>query len=127
MNWAYDLLSWRRVSIKTMVRRLAKHYGLPNWDKPSSPCLASRIPYGEPITPERLQRIDRSEALLRNLGFRQLRVRDHGTLARVELPAEDIERMLERRMREAVVAACREAGYTLRHARSAGIPDRRHA
>ncbi len=71
---------------KDLIRRLAKHYDLPNWDKPSSPCLASRIPYGELITPERLQRIDRSEALLRGMGFRQLRVRDHGTLARVEIP-----------------------------------------
>jgi uncharacterized protein len=97
---------------KEMIRRLAKHYDLPNWDKPSSPCLASRIPYGETITPERLQRIDRSEAQLRGMGFRQLRVRDHGTLARVELVAEDIERFLDRRVREAVVAACKDAGYT---------------
>jgi uncharacterized protein len=97
---------------KEMIRRIAKQYGLPNWDKPSSPCLASRIPYGELITPERLQRIDRSEALLRGLGFRQLRVRDHGTLARVELMAEDIGRLLERGVREAVVAACKDAGYT---------------
>jgi uncharacterized protein len=96
---------------KEMIRRLAKHYDLPNWDKPSSPCLASRIPYGEQITPERLQRIDRSEAVLRGLGFRQLRVRDHGTLARVELMAEDMERLLERGMRDAVIAACRDAGY----------------
>ena len=97
---------------KEMIRSLAKHYGLPNWDKPSSPCLASRIPYGEQITPERLQRIDRSEALLRGLGFRQLRVRDHGALARVEVMSEDMERLLEPRLREAVVAACKNAGYT---------------
>ncbi len=77
---------------KEMIRRLAKYYDLPNWDKPSSPCLASRIPYGERITAERLKRIDRSEAVLRGMGFRQLRVRDHGTLARVELMSEDIER-----------------------------------
>lgn len=97
---------------KEMVRRLARYYDLPNWDKPSSPCLASRIPYGEPITAERLKRIDRSEALLRGMGFRQLRVRDHGTLARVELMPEDIERLLETGLRTAVVAACKEAGYT---------------
>jgi uncharacterized protein len=64
------------------------------------------------ITPERLQRIDRSEALLRGLGFRQLRVRDHGVLARVELVSEDIDRLLDRKVREAVVAACKDAGYT---------------
>ena len=97
---------------KEMIRRLAKHYGLPNWDKPSSACLASRIPYGELITPERLQRIDRSEALLRGMGFRQLRVRDHGTLARVEIPQEDMGRLLDYGLREAVVAACKNAGYT---------------
>ena len=97
---------------KEMIRRLAKYYGLPNWDKPSSPCLASRIPYGELITAERLRRIDRSEALLRDLGFRRFRVRDHGTVARVELMVEDMQRLFESRMREAVVAACREAGYT---------------
>ncbi|MGA3118073.1 MAG: ATP-dependent sacrificial sulfur transferase LarE [Syntrophobacteraceae bacterium] len=97
---------------KEMIRRLAKYYGLPNWDKPSSPCLASRIPYGELITPGRLGRIDRSESLLRDLGFRQLRVRDHGTLARVEIMREDMGRLLENGLREAVVAACKDAGYT---------------
>ena len=96
---------------KEMIRSLAKYYGLPNWDKPSSPCLASRIPYGEVITPERLQRIDRSEALLRGMGFRQLRVRDHATLARVEVPPEDMGRLLDLGLREAVVAACKNAGY----------------
>jgi uncharacterized protein len=96
---------------KQMVRRLAKHYGLPNWDKPSSACLASRIPYGELITSERLERIDRSESVLRNMGFRQLRVRDHGTLARVEILPEDMGRLLENGLRQAVVAACKDAGY----------------
>lgn len=97
---------------KEMIRHLAKYYDLPNWDKPSSPCLASRIPFGETITPERLQRIDRSEAALRAMGFRDLRVRDHGKLARVELKPEDIERFLQPELREAVVAACKTAGYT---------------
>ena len=97
---------------KEMIRRLAKHYGLPNWDKPSSACLASRIPYGELITPERLQRIDHSEAALRGMGFRQLRVRDHGTIARVEIAPDEMGRLLEHGLREAVVAACKSAGYT---------------
>ncbi len=97
---------------KEMIRRLAKHYGLPNWDKPSSACLASRIPYGELITPERLGRIDRSESLLRDMGFRQLRVRDHGTVARVEMLPEDMKRLFENGLREAVVAVCKDAGYT---------------
>ncbi len=97
---------------KEMIRRLAKYYGLPNWDKPSSPCLASRIPHGELITPERLGRIDRSESLLRDMGFRQLRVRDHGTPARVEMLPEDMGRLLENGLRESVVAACKDSGYT---------------
>jgi len=96
---------------KEMIRLLAKHYDLPNWDKPSSPCLASRIPYGETITPERLQRIDRTESVLRGMGFRQLRVRDHGTLARVEILPQDMGRLLENGLREAVVASCKDAGY----------------
>jgi uncharacterized protein len=96
---------------KETIRSLAKYYGLPNWDKPSSPCLASRIPFGEPITFERLRRIDRAETMLRSMGFRQLRVRDHGTLAKVELVPEDMERLLEARVRESVVVACKEAGY----------------
>jgi uncharacterized protein len=83
---------------KETIRSLAKYYGLPNWDKPSSPCLASRIPFGEPITFERLRRIDRAETMLRSMGFRQLRVRDHGTLAKVELVPEDMERLLEARV-----------------------------
>jgi len=97
---------------KEMIRRLAKSFGLPNWDKPSSPCLASRVPYGEVITPERLRRIDRSETLLHGLGFRQLRVRDHGVLARIELMPEDMERLLDARLWEAAEAACKSVGYT---------------
>jgi uncharacterized protein len=97
---------------KQEIRILAKHYGLPNWDKPSSPCLASRIPYGETITRERLQRIDSSETVLRGLGFRQVRVRDHGTLARIELKSEDMEKLLDPGVRQMVVAACKDAGYT---------------
>ena len=97
---------------KETIRNLAKHYGLPNWDKPSSACLASRIPYGELITPERLRRIDRSESRLRGLGFRQVRVRDHGKLARVELQTADMERLLDARLREDVVSACKGEGYT---------------
>jgi uncharacterized protein len=96
---------------KETIRILAKYYGLPNWDKPSSPCLASRIPFGEMITPDRLRRIDRVEAVLRGMGFRQLRVRDHGKLARIEVVPEDMERMLESRLREDVVALCKDSGF----------------
>ncbi len=97
---------------KEMIRWMAQSFGLSNWDKPSSPCLASRIPYGEQITPERLSRVDRSESLLRGLGFRQLRVRDHGTLARVELMPEEMKLLLDLHFREKVIEACKNAGYT---------------
>ena len=86
--------------------------GLPSWAKPSSPCLASRIPYGTPVTAERLSRIDRAESALRELGFAgNLRVRDHGDLARLELDAAEIERALSSSFASAVALAVRAAGF----------------
>jgi uncharacterized protein len=96
---------------KQDIRRLAKERGLENWDKPSSACLASRIPYGEEITKERLERIAKAEAALHHLGFRQVRVRDHGSLARIELVPEDITRLIESPLRDVIVEACKVAGY----------------
>ena len=96
---------------KKDIRRLAKERGLQNWDRPSSACLASRIPYGEEITLQRLERIARAEASLRNLDFRQVRVRDHGSLARIELVPDDLDRLLDSPLLHAVVKACKEAGY----------------
>jgi pyridinium-3,5-biscarboxylic acid mononucleotide sulfurtransferase len=96
---------------KKDIRRLAKERGLENWDRPSSACLASRIPYGEEITLERLERIARAEASLRNLGFRQVRVRDHGSLARIELVPEDLEPLLGSPLHHSMVKVCKEAGY----------------
>jgi uncharacterized protein len=97
---------------KKDIRRLAKERGLENWDRPSSACLASRIPYGEEITTERLERVARAEASLRKLGFRQVRVRDHGHLARIELVADDLHRILGSPLHYAMVEVCKEAGYT---------------
>jgi pyridinium-3,5-biscarboxylic acid mononucleotide sulfurtransferase len=97
---------------KKEIRQMAKDRGLENWARPSSACLSSRIPYGEQITRERLDRIARSEALLREMGFRQVRVRDHGILARIELPPEDLNRMLDSELRDTVVNGCKAAGYT---------------
>lgn len=77
---------------KQGVRRLARHYGLANHDKPSSPCLSSRVPYGTPITREILDRIAAAEERLRALGFRELRVRHHDDVARIEIPRDDFER-----------------------------------
>ncbi|MCY0880158.1 MAG: ATP-dependent sacrificial sulfur transferase LarE [Firmicutes bacterium] len=94
---------------KEAVRRLARAWGLPNWDKPASPCLASRIPYQVPVTPERLSRVEAAEEALHRLGFREVRVRHHETIARIEVPVELLARVVEER--EAVVEAVKQAGY----------------
>ncbi len=96
---------------KADIRRLARERGLPTWERPASACLASRIPYGEEITPERLARVGRSEDGLRGLGFGQVRVRDHGTVARIEIAPDELSRALDTSTREAMVQICREAGY----------------
>jgi pyridinium-3,5-biscarboxylic acid mononucleotide sulfurtransferase len=82
---------------KADVRSLSARRGLPTADKPASPCLSSRIAYGVRVTPERLRRIDRAEDFLLSLGFTVVRVRDHGELARIEVPVEDIDGALARR------------------------------
>jgi len=97
---------------KDEIRVLSARMGLPTHDKPASPCLSSRIQYGEQITPEKLERIDRAERFLRSLGFRECRVRHHDNLARVEVPAEQIERLSSPQIRAKVDAALREFGYT---------------
>jgi len=78
---------------KVMVRELAIHFGLDCWDKPASPCLASRVPYGEEVTFEKLKQIERAEAFLYELGFPVCRVRHFGDTARIEVPGEDVERL----------------------------------
>ncbi len=80
---------------KADIRALSKEAGLPTWDKPAMPCLASRIPYGMIVSPEKLTMIDRSEAYLRSLGFRDLRVRHHGPIARLEVPPSDFPKLFE--------------------------------
>ena len=96
---------------KDDIRVLSKRMGLPTFDKPASPCLASRVPYGEAITTEKLKQIERSEAFLRSLGFRECRVRHHGLLARIEVPAADITRATEPEIRARIDVALREFGY----------------
>jgi uncharacterized protein len=75
---------------KPDVRAISKLLGVPTWDKPAMACLSSRVPYGEAITPEKLRQIDHAEQVLRDLGYRQLRVRHHGQVARIELPADQL-------------------------------------
>jgi pyridinium-3,5-biscarboxylic acid mononucleotide sulfurtransferase len=94
---------------KDEVRRVSRELGLRTWDKPAAACLASRVPYGTPVTLGVLDEVARAESGLRRLGFRALRVRHHGEVARVELPLEELEAALARR--EDVVAAVRAAGY----------------
>ena len=96
---------------KADIRRYSRALGLPTHDKPASPCLASRVPYGQEVTPEKLAQIARAEAYLRGRGFRELRVRHHETLARVEVPPAEIPRLLEPAEQAALVAALREIGF----------------
>jgi uncharacterized protein len=94
---------------KADVRAQARALGLEVWDKPAAACLASRVPYGTPVTIGTLGRVAAAEAALRALGFAQLRVRHYGDLARLELDGGDIDRAVAQR--EAVVAAVQGAGY----------------
>ncbi|MGI8757775.1 MAG: ATP-dependent sacrificial sulfur transferase LarE [Acidimicrobiales bacterium] len=94
---------------KADVRAASRALGLRTWDKPAAACLASRVPYGTSVTLGVLQEVATAESALRNLGFRQLRVRHYGDLARVELPVADLGGAIARR--EEVVAAVRSAGY----------------
>ena len=96
---------------KADVRRLARTLGLAVADKPAAPCLASRIPHHEPVTPEKLRQIDQAESALRGLGLTDLRVRHHGDVARVELLAEDLPRAVAEPLRSDLVAAVRRAGF----------------
>ncbi|HEX3795517.1 MAG TPA: ATP-dependent sacrificial sulfur transferase LarE [Acidimicrobiales bacterium] len=95
---------------KDDIRHLSRELGLRTWDKPAAACLASRLPYGTPVTLGRLEAVDRAEAALRALGFGQLRVRHEGTSARLEFDLSDLPDVLARR--EDVVAAVRGAGFS---------------
>lgn len=94
---------------KQEIRELSQALGLPTWDKPSMACLATRFPYGSPITDDGLERVMLAEASLRELGLRQFRVRAHGDVARVEVEPEEMEHAWE--LREAVAGAIKDAGF----------------
>ncbi len=96
---------------KQEIRALSRELGLSTWDKPALACLSSRVPYGESIDREKLSQIDRSERLIRELGFRQVRVRHHGHIARIELPAEEIGRFVAEGLAEPVARRIRELGF----------------
>lgn len=94
---------------KADVREASRRLGLRTWDKPAAACLASRVPYGTPVTFTVLREVAAAESALRRLGFRQLRVRHYGDLARIELPVDELDAAIARRAE--VVAAVRAAGY----------------
>lgn len=95
---------------KSDVRELSARLGLTTWDKPAAACLASRVPYGTTVTVELLGRIERAEAALRRMGFRQLRVRDYGDTARLEIELGELHRALE--LRQEIVNAVKACGYS---------------
>jgi uncharacterized protein len=96
---------------KAEIRALSRAAGLPTADLPASACLASRLPYGTEVTPERLAQVEAGEERLRALGFRQLRVRHHGALARVEIDPAELPRALDPEMARRIVAALKPLGF----------------
>jgi uncharacterized protein len=96
---------------KLEVRALAKAAGYPIWDRPAAPCLSSRVEYGRTVTREVLEQVERAEESLRQLGFREFRVRHHGDLARVEIARAELPRALSMEMLDALTATLKQAGY----------------
>lgn len=96
---------------KEEIRTLSRAMGLPTWNKPSMACLSSRIPYGEKITEEKLEKVEKAEKILKSLGFSQVRVRHHNETARVEVAESDIPRLAEPDLRKEIVARLKAVGY----------------
>jgi uncharacterized protein len=96
---------------KEDIRFLSKEMGLPTWDKPAMACMASRIPYGDAITEQRLKMIEQAEIFLGKKGFKQYRVRHHGTVARIEVDDNDIERIADAASRKSIVEKFRQIGF----------------
>jgi pyridinium-3,5-biscarboxylic acid mononucleotide sulfurtransferase len=97
---------------KAEIRALSRRARLPTWDRPASACLASRLPYGTQVTPERLALVERGEAALRELGFRQFRVRLHEQLARVEIAPDEMPRALSSEVAAAIASRLKAAGFS---------------
>jgi uncharacterized protein len=97
---------------KDDIRALSEHLNLPTWDKPSFACLASRFVYGETITEEKLKMVDKAEQLLLDIGFRQVRVRIHGTMARIEILPEEFDKLISDEIRNQIIAAFKSYGFT---------------
>lgn len=96
---------------KAEIRTLSRSFGLPTADKPSMPCLSSRLPYGTPVTPERLSAVEAGEALLRDMGFREYRLRHEGGTARLEIPLDQMGLLAAPDRNQALVAGLKRAGF----------------
>jgi uncharacterized protein len=96
---------------KSEIRAVARYLNVPVWDKPSAACFSSRIPYGMPVTVEALQKIARAERLLHQLGFRQVRVRHHDSIARIEVERRDFQRITEEETSHKIVQGLKAIGY----------------
>jgi uncharacterized protein len=94
---------------KEQIREIAKHFNLPNWNKPASPCLSSRIPYNQVVTLEKLQQIEAAEAILNSYGFEDVRVRHFGTFGRIEVQKDDLEKLLS--IKEKVYSDIKNLGF----------------
>lgn len=97
---------------KDEIRTIAKEIGLPNWNKPSMPCLSSRFPYGHTITPDKLNQVSEAESFLRELGLEDLRVRHHGDIARIEVNSSMIEKIASPKVRERVINKLKSLGFS---------------
>jgi uncharacterized protein len=96
---------------KSAIRELSRHLGLSTWDRPSSPCLATRFPYGHRLTKKALKKVEKAEGFLRSLGFIQIRVRDHGDMARIEVSEDKIHLLLRPEKRKRVSEKLKSLGY----------------
>lgn len=96
---------------KDDIRRYSRALGLPTWDKPASPCLSSRFPYGTSISNDRLRQVGSCELFMKQLQFREFRVRYHGELARIEVAQDEIDRLLDKQTRELIVTRFKELGF----------------
>lgn len=96
---------------KAEIREYSQALGLPTWDKPAMACLSSRFPYGMPIDIAGLAKVEKAEGVLKDLGFRQLRVRHHGNIARIEVDPAELPRLIEPEVRETLVREIKRAGY----------------
>jgi len=96
---------------KADIRELSRRAGLPAWNEPASACLSSRVPYGQVVTIEKLSMVDRAETALKQLGFRQVRVRHHGDVARIEVAEEELARALDPKMARRMLAAVKAVGF----------------